>query len=255
MNSITDVAIVGAGPYGLSLAAQLRARGVNYRIFGRALDTWRAHMPKGMVLKSDGFASNLSAPARDSTLKAYCEKHNLAYGDQGLPVPLDTFLAYSGTFQMRFVPDLDEREVAAITRDADNFVLTLDDGERVFARKVVLAVGIRWFAHTPAVLAGLPKSALSHSFDHRDVERFRGRGVAVIGRGASAVDLAYALYEAGANVRIVARDPRSNTIPFPTPRPKACSIACCVRPRASAAAGNRTSAPRRRFCSIACPRT
>src|SRR5471032_2387985 len=67
-----DVAIIGAGPYGLSVAAHLRGTGVTVRIFGKAMDTWRSHMPEGMMLKSEGFASNLSAPDRVSTLKDYC---------------------------------------------------------------------------------------------------------------------------------------------------------------------------------------
>ena len=59
---MTRVAIVGAGPYGLSIAAHLRSYGVPFRIFGTPLDSWRRHMPVGMMLKSYGFASNLSAP-------------------------------------------------------------------------------------------------------------------------------------------------------------------------------------------------
>ena len=35
---VTNVAIIGAGPYGLSIAAHLRELGVDYRIFGRPLD-------------------------------------------------------------------------------------------------------------------------------------------------------------------------------------------------------------------------
>ena len=57
-----QLAIVGAGPYGLSIAAHLRERGVNFRIFGTPMRTWREQMPRGMLLKSDGFASNLSDP-------------------------------------------------------------------------------------------------------------------------------------------------------------------------------------------------
>src|SRR5690242_5427406 len=69
---VTQVAIIGAGPYGLSIAAHLRAHGVPYRIFGTPVDTWRRHMPAGMMLKSDGFASSLSDPSDEGTLAAYC---------------------------------------------------------------------------------------------------------------------------------------------------------------------------------------
>ena len=62
MSEIVDVAIIGAGPYGLSLAAHLSAAGLSYRHFGVPMRLWRGAMPKGMYLKSQGFASNLSDP-------------------------------------------------------------------------------------------------------------------------------------------------------------------------------------------------
>src|SRR5271166_4652138 len=103
-----EIAIIGAGPYGLSLAAHLRARGIDHRIFGKPLDTWTSHMPKNMTLKSEGFASNLSAPAADSTIRAWSNQKSMAYADQGRPIPLDDFLTYADTFRNRFVPDVED---------------------------------------------------------------------------------------------------------------------------------------------------
>ena len=79
MSGIVDVAIIGAGPYGLSLAAHLRAAGVNYRHFGMPMRLWRESMPQGMYLKSQGFASNLSDPRHAYTLEAFCQATNEAY--------------------------------------------------------------------------------------------------------------------------------------------------------------------------------
>src|SRR5690242_16311867 len=90
-----DIAIVGAGPYALSLAAHLAVRRVSHRAFGRPLETWRRHMPAGMSLKSDGFASSLSAPTPSATLGDYCEAQGLPYHDTDLPVPLATFVRYA----------------------------------------------------------------------------------------------------------------------------------------------------------------
>jgi thioredoxin reductase len=207
MNKVCDVAVIGAGPHGLSLAAQLAARGMDFRVFGKPLSTWAEHMPKDMMLKSDGFVSNLSAPSPDSTLKAYCARHGIPYADQGLPISLDTFLAYANNFRRRFVPMLEETNVVSLRADGDEFTLMLETGESLKARNVVLAVGITSFAYIPPVLAQLPRDHLSHSYQHREGTGFKGREVAVVGRGASAVDLAWLLHEQGASVRIVARSP------------------------------------------------
>ncbi|MFL6689509.1 MAG: NAD(P)-binding domain-containing protein [Alphaproteobacteria bacterium] len=200
-----DVAIVGAGPHGLSLAAHLAARGIDSRIFGKPLNTWAEHMPKNMVLKSDGFVSNLSSPAANSTLQAYCRQKGIPYADEGLPVPLNTFLSYATDFRQRFVPTLEETDVVSLRSDGDRFSLTLESGEQVVAANVVLAIGITSFAYTPPVLARLPDEVSTHSFAHREGLGFHGKEVTIVGRGASAVDLAWLLHESGAAVRIVAR--------------------------------------------------
>src|SRR5437899_11310046 len=98
-----NVAIIGAGPYGLSIAAHLRARGIEFRIFGRPMDTWLTRMPKGMRLKSEGFASSLYDPDSEFTLGAYCQHHGLPYAHLGLPAPLETFPSYGLAFQRSFV--------------------------------------------------------------------------------------------------------------------------------------------------------
>jgi thioredoxin reductase len=201
----TDIAIVGAGPYGLSIAAHLRAAGVAFRIFGSPMRTWCAHMPDGMLLKSDGFASNLSDPSATFTLQRFCEMKGIPYHDTRRPVSLETFRAYGLAFQRNLVPGLEDVNVARIERGADGFRLGLSDGRTAGARRVVLAVGITHFPYVPEGLRGLPARALSHSSAHKNVECLRGRDVAVIGAGASAVDLAVLLHEAGVSTTLIAR--------------------------------------------------
>ncbi len=205
MSTSAQVAIIGAGPYGLSIAAHLRARGVAFRIFGLPMHSWRTQMPKGMWLKSEGFASDLYDPESSFTLRHFCEQRGHAYSELGLPIRLDILTAYGLSFQERFVFDLETKKVASLERSSVGFVLRLEDGEMVFAQAVVLAVGISHFQYVPENLVGLPADFASHSGDHHDLERFRGREVTVIGSGASAVDLAGLLHESGALVRLVAR--------------------------------------------------
>jgi cation diffusion facilitator CzcD-associated flavoprotein CzcO len=208
------IAIVGAGPYGLSIAAHLNARAIPFRIFGSPMSVWATRMPRGMRLKSEGFASSLSDPESKFTLRDYCRQEGIPYSDMGDPVQLETFVAYGRAFQKRFVPNLEDRLVTSLRREGSGFDLRLEDGEKVLARRVIIAVGITYFAYVPTVLATLQPGLVSHSSAHSDLSGFRDRRVAVVGAGASAIDLAGLLYAAGASVDLIAR---SSSIRFQDP--------------------------------------
>ncbi len=201
----TEVAIVGAGPYGLSLGAHLHAAGVPFRIVGRVMETWSEQMPEGMLLKSDGFASDLSDPQGKFRLHHYCEEHKLPYHATCIPVSLELFTNYCREFQRRMVPELENAKLVNLQRGDGNFVLTLDTGESFVARRVVLAVGISHYPWIPEVLRGLPSDVLSHSSQVRYPSRLAGKKVLVVGGGASAIDLSALLQEAGAEVTIASR--------------------------------------------------
>jgi thioredoxin reductase len=204
MSDRIDVAIVGAGPYGLSIAAHLAQRRLSFRVFGKPMESW-LQMPCGMMLKSEGFASSLYDPKGVLPLGRYCRERGLGYADLGLPVPLAMFCEYGLAFQRRFVPTLEQHMVRGLKNSGEHFTLELDNGETFNARRVVVAVGISHFAHMPGSLSGLPAALVSHSSAHADVSRFRGTDVTVLGAGASAIDLAVLLHEAGARVRLVTR--------------------------------------------------
>ena len=229
-----NVAIVGAGPYGLSIAAHLRARGIDFRVFGRAMDTWLNRMPKGMRLKSEGFASSLYDPDLNFTLKAYCQRRALPYADLGLPVPLENFTSYGLAFQKRFVAQLENKVVVSLKPLPGGFQLRLEDGEICHARRVILAVGLTHFDYVPPLLSRLPSDSISHSSAHHSVDHFRSRTVAVIGAGASALDLAAALHQAGADVHLIAR---KSTIPFHDPPQKRSLLERIRRPNTGLSSG------------------
>jgi FAD-dependent urate hydroxylase len=123
------------------------------------------------------------------------------------PLPIETFIAYAEWFQQHAVPDLDRRKVARVTPAADGFALQLEGGEVVEAGRVVVALGLKNQDFRPAPFIGLPERLVSHSCEHADFSQFRGRRVAVIGRGQSACESAVLLHEAGADVDLLARGP------------------------------------------------
>jgi len=212
-----DVAIIGSGPYGLSIAAHLKAAGVDFRIFGKPMDMWISHMPKGMHLKSESFASSLFDPGGSFPIEAYYKQHGLPYKRIGSPVPLEVFSGYGLEFQRRFVPELEQEFVESVRREGTGFSISLSSGEIFYAQRVVVAVGLTHYAYLPKELANLPQEFVSHSYQHAGLEGFKGKDVGVLGAGASALDLAALLYQAGASVQVIAR---GSTIRFHDP-PKA----------------------------------
>ena len=203
-----DVAIIGAGPYGLSIAAHLKAAGVDFRIFGKPMDLWVNHMPKGMHLKSEGFASCLYDPGRTFTLEIFCKEKGLPYGRIGSPVPLAVFSAYGLEFQRRFVPELEQELVERVHSEGSGFRITLSGGEVLYPQRVVVAVGLTHYAHLPKELASLPQEFVTHSYQQNTLEHFAGKNVGIIGAGASAIDLAASLHRAGATVQVITRSPK-----------------------------------------------
>jgi len=201
-----DVAIVGAGPYGLSAAAHLRAvKGLEVRVFGEPMASWERHMPIGMLLRSPWSASHLADPSEGLTLEAY----QAALGDRlPRPIPLGRFIEYGRWFQRCAVPQTEEKNVVRIDASPPGFRMRLDDGEECRTRRVVIAAGIVPCAWRPPEFDGLPVPCISHSCEQRDLRQFARRQVVVIGGGQSALESAALLHEAGADVEVVVRQPR-----------------------------------------------
>ncbi|MFB7056247.1 NAD(P)-binding domain-containing protein [Streptomyces vinaceus] len=217
---MNDLVVVGAGPYGLSIAAHAAAAGLGVRVLGRPMASWRDHMPEGMYLKSEPWSSNLSAPGGRHTLAAYCAGRGLTARHAG-PLPIDVFSSYGMWFARHAVPEVEEVTVTEVSPRGDGFLVHTAEGPPLPARTVALAVGVMPFVHLPEPLRELPPGHCSHSSGHRDLTRFAGREVAVIGAGQAALETAALLAESGARPCLVARRSRLNwnTVPQPLERP------------------------------------
>ena len=206
-DSALPVLVIGAGPYGLSIAAHLDALGIPFKIFGEPMRSWRDCMPQGMLLKSEGFASDLYHPAGELSLRQYCEEQGLPYRDIGDPVPIERFIDYGLAFQAKLVPQLERKEVRLVRADGNGFAVLTSNGETHRARRVIVATGITHFGWIPPELENHPAELVSHSSAYAELSRFEGRRVGVVGGGSSAIDIAALLHEAGAHVEVIARRP------------------------------------------------
>jgi NADPH-dependent 2,4-dienoyl-CoA reductase/sulfur reductase-like enzyme len=202
----SDVAIIGAGPYGLAAAAHLHAaNGLDIRVFGEPMSFWERQMPRGMLLRSPYVASHISDPERDLTLDTFQSETRR---ELPRPVPLEEFVDYGRWFQTRVFDDLDTRLVRSVDSTHDGFRLVLATGEIEHSRRVVVAAGIRPFAWMPPAFGELPREVASHSSEQRDLARYAGRRVVVVGAGQSALESAALLHEAGGRPELIVRAPR-----------------------------------------------
>jgi len=230
-SSTTNAVIIGAGPYGLSLAAHLASSAVEHRIFGDRMGAWKHNMPEGMVLKSEPYATDISAPIPGYRAEDHARFIGAPYVDRVTPLTRQRFVDYGEWFADRLVPSVEEAHVVSLERTGVGFDLTTDSGERLSARRVIVATGVVPFAHVPPALAdvGAP-DLITHSSVHHDLRRFRGADVVVVGGGQSAAETAALLHEVGARPRLVVRGPG---IYWPTANPTRLStVARLKRPPA-----------------------
>jgi thioredoxin reductase len=198
-----DVAIVGAGPYGLAAAAHLGQAGVEAHVLGDPMSFWR-EMPEGMVLRSNRTATSIAACTGPISMDAW-EASGESGGPVGRRATLEQFLAYGDWVQRQVAPDVDRRRVLRLEPELGEFGLALDDGDRLRARRVVLACGIGDFVHRPSRCVGLPRELVSHVSEQRDLGVFAGKRVLVVGGGQSALESAALLHERGASAEVAVR--------------------------------------------------
>jgi cation diffusion facilitator CzcD-associated flavoprotein CzcO len=197
--SSTDLLIIGAGPFGLSMAAHARHLAIDHVVVGEPMYFWRAHMPDGMYLRSD-CEWHLDPEAVD-TIEAFLQARGLTPADV-TPLSRDLYLEYARWFQAR--KQIDPYQVFVERLDAVDgnrrFRATLRDGGAIEADNVLLALGFAPFKHVPEDLARtLPGGRVQHTCDFVDFADVRGRRCLIVGGRQSAFEWAALMAEAGAS--------------------------------------------------------
>ena len=197
-----SVAVIGAGPYGLSAAHFCRHAGADVRSFGRSMDFWSNGMPAGMILRSRWRSSHIANPTGALSLDRFEDEIGRQLPDH---IAISDFIEYGRWYQHRAIPDLDERVVERVDKSSHGFELTLEDGETHEAERVIVATGLNGFDYRPPEFSDISPGLVSHTVEHRDLASFAGKRVLVIGAGQSALESAALLDEVDSRVEVVAR--------------------------------------------------
>lgn len=218
----THLLIIGAGPFGIALAAYARRHGIDHLVLGEPMGFWKRHMPRGMFLRSA--CDWHYDPFDEDTIERWVDAQGLRPRDVE-PLALDFYLGYPEWFRKRKgieshaarVARLEHVDDGAGARPADTraqppprrFRATLEQGGAITATNVVLTLGFASFANVPEPYAALfPPSRLAHTCDLVDFSALRGRRVLILGGRQSAFEFGALIHEEGAEaVHISHRHP------------------------------------------------
>ena len=181
--------VIGAGPFGLAIAAYARRRGIEAVIVGEPMSFWKAHMPAGMYLRS-GIEWHLDAGG-EWTIARFLADHGLR-PEAVKPFPLHTYLEYAGWFAQQTHLDIRPNLVARLAREGDHrFVATLDDGRQLTAAKVAVAVGFQYFVKCRrSSRSALPPGCYEHTCRAVDLAALAGQRCLIVGGRQSAFEWA-----------------------------------------------------------------
>lgn len=179
------VAIIGAGPAGLSAARLLRRYGIEYDHFERHTDVgglWDIDNPGTPMYESAHFISS-----RDVS----------GFFDFRMPKSFGDYpsrrqvLTYTQDFARRFglTGSIEFGvTVASIVPDGDEWILTPATGAPRRYRAVICASGTNWNPRMPAH-PGTFDGEIRHAITHRSARDFAGKRVLTVGLGNSGADI------------------------------------------------------------------
>jgi cation diffusion facilitator CzcD-associated flavoprotein CzcO len=191
----TELLVIGAGPYGLSIAAHAKESGLEVAIVGDSMAFWKQNMPRGMLLRS-GLDWHLDASGVH-TLEAFLEKRRIPR-DAAVPLSIEIFLDYAEWFRQRKAIDVQALHVNSVRHVNGQFEIRCDDGQTIRACRVVAAPGVAPFIYIPPELsASLPRDRMSHTATLVDFRLLAGKRCLIVGGRQSAFEWAALMTEAG----------------------------------------------------------
>jgi lactate dehydrogenase-like 2-hydroxyacid dehydrogenase len=198
-----QVLVVGGGQAGLSIAARLKALGVDALVvdrWPRVGDNWRKRY-HALTLHNQVHVNHLPYLQFPPTWPVYIPKDLLAHWFEAYVEALELNY-WTGTEFLGGSYDEHQGRWRVRVRRADG------SERELHPQHVVLATGVSGIPNRPEIpsLANFRGSVL-HSSQYTDGEAWRGKRAIVIGTGNSGHDIAQDLYSSGAAVTLVQRSP------------------------------------------------
>jgi len=182
-----DVAVVGAGPAGVSVALSLRDRGLRPLLIDRA-----DHVGSSWRNRYDRLKLNTGRPFSHLPNRTYPKGTPMFPTRDDVVAHLDRHAREDG-IELRL-----GTEVHRIERRDGRWHVGTSAGD-IDARQVVVATGHQHSPHVPQFPGADGFSAdLLHSSEYRNPDPYQGRKVLVVGSGSSGMEIAHDLATGGA---------------------------------------------------------
>lgn len=184
---VIDVAVIGAGPAGLTLARRLAATNATFTVFERNAGVggiWDIEAPDSPMYESAHFISSRTKsgfpgfPMPDS-FPDY-PKHNQI---------LSYIRSFADTFNLRHHVQFNTSIDSARQDEQGRWTLTLNTGDTVICRYLICANGVTWIPNK-VTWPGQFNGKIRHAVSYRSAKEFAGKRVMVVGAGNSGVDIA-----------------------------------------------------------------
>lgn len=206
--TLLDVAIIGGGMAGLSAAASLKHLGIRTVIFDARPHGFEGPWATTARMETLRSPKSLTGPAIGIPSLTFRAWFTAQFGEAEWDA-LDKIPRLQWMDYLRWYRDVlnielrNDHRITLIKPEADHTVLELETpqgSQTIRARHVVLATGRDGLGgpYVPEIIRTLPKQFWAHSSDENDYSVLKGKSVAVIGAGASAMDSAATALEAGA---------------------------------------------------------
>jgi FAD-dependent urate hydroxylase len=190
----TELLIIGAGPYGLSVAAHAKDSGLDVIVVGESMAFWRHNMPGGMLLRS-GPDWHLDA-AGVHTLEAFLEERRIPRTAE--PIPVEAYRDYAEWFRHAKHIEVQPLHIKRVHRVDGRLYAECENAEKICSTKIIATPGLAPFANWPDDLPDdLLSGRIAHTSTLVEFGHLAGQRCLVIGGRQSAFEWTALMIEAG----------------------------------------------------------